>query len=75
MIRFNGTLLDELRFYSFTIALILMSLIGAYGWFTLYVTPMDEAREEIMECMGDRLWTEALYSQCVDIIQRTRSSP
>lgn len=72
MLKFDSTLVDMLKFY---VPLMLLLFSVVYGWITLYVIPHDRARAEIMECMGDRLWNEPLYSRCADIIQRTRDSP
>ena len=72
MIKLNGSLIDEIKFYLIPL-LLLFSFVT--GWIVFYVIPQDHARAEIMECMGDRLWTEAVYDQCADMIQRTRASP
>jgi len=47
------------------VVLIVLGLATGWAWHQWYVKPHDEARYQIMECMGDD-HSEAAYQSCVE---------
>ena len=50
MINYDGTLIDELKFY---MTMVIAFCIATMGLFQFYIIPADEIRTDIIECMGD----------------------
>lgn len=72
MINLNEDVLDVLKFY---LPLLAILFVSVYGFIVLCIIPQDQIRSEIMNCMGDQLWTQALYDECAADIRGARSSP
>ena len=53
-----------MKYYVEPLILIFLGLGLGWLWHQLYVAPHDEARYQIMECMGDD-HSEAAYQSCV----------
>ena len=44
------------------VALVVLGFFGATIWYNFWVTPRDEIRFAIMDCMGDNHSEEAFHS-------------
>ncbi len=71
MIKFDGSILDELKFCFIPVLLL---CVAVYGWITLYVVPHDEMRYQVIDCMGGDASQEA-YRLCFEELRTSRASP
>lgn len=54
-----------------TIVVTVLGCIVGWTWHKIYVVPHDNARYEIIECMGDDR-SEASYNYCFKLIKKTK---
>ncbi len=53
------------------ILLIALGAMTGWCWHKFYIVPHDEARIEIVNCMGDDL-SESQYHECFSMIKDTK---